>query len=933
MKFKKLTFLVLASMAMGALIGCGQKKSEPQPDPTPGPGPDPTPQPETMPDEYDLLKYWSGNEAENFYSVEEKTDSTVITYTDVAGEDADGWAFVGRSFSYDSAKVAKFTEYKKLIFSGKLEKTAGTDVVLLKFQGPNNRLLWQKKFALGTEAKTFELSLKFIANWSEVESIYLFANRNTNESGSGAITFTKMALAKAEVVAANDLDPFMPDVPQAPAIYDGLAEGADSFNVNYRWGYASMGGIGTTALANDQYKFQWGGSILKGDNYEYVSSHIQNGQAKLQESGLKRIVFEVVGTAGQSAIFKFEATTSHLNKELAVDLTGEKQVVEVDITSALGNADDVEFMAMIMPAPGRRGQIDAGELTLEKCYLDKTEVYVPVNVGKFPQAWLETVYWSDEAYEVTQEENKEHSQIITYNLETVPDFRSVQYKAKFDAGWGVENYRRVAGKFTADVDVQILVKPFNQTEIWINLEAGVPYVLDQELEAAKVNLNDAIYLMIGTSSGSAKTGHIRVEGFRLARVTANVDDVHGVVRLNRVNNPAAYTCKVNKSGDLQVSWKFTEPSWSFMELTVSSMNAAGLSKLLGTLVSTANVHVGLKPRDANEQTYALTAGEPLEINQNIVDRLDDAYVGKVVIFLGYDANDALEGTITFENFRLTDGENDTTFVDLPVGNYFSSQAIKDTAPDALKGIARGTQVEILLTIGADESVSFRLADQAFTTELVSFNKVNGVLTMKATHLLLGEIEVSAKLNVAKELDNVSIGGIIGENLEYNGYFKLTSNFKFWDCEGTTEQLQKQFNRRWDDPWKKDGCNGATDNQANNSDRFESEANGLFGKGMKVRAWSSGRYAFSAVDFEQAFTCKNISFWVYNSGSADINLQAFVYKGTGWGNNMQVFSGKPAKAGQWTYISVGFTSSAIYSFQIVDSSKTGVKLVYDDFCLY
>ena len=99
--------------------------------------------------------------------------------------------------------------------------------------------------------------------------------------------------------------------------------------------------------------------------------------------------------------------------------------------------------------------------------------------------------------------------------------------------------------------------------------------------------------MIGTSENSAKTGHIQIDGFRLARVTANVEDANGVVRINRVNNKAAYEYSVNKQGDLEVTWNFTENKYEFMELTVSANGVASLSKLLGTLVSTANVHVGL----------------------------------------------------------------------------------------------------------------------------------------------------------------------------------------------------------------------------------------------------------------------------------------------------------------------------------------------------
>ena len=83
MKIKKLMLLVLASMAVGAMTGCGK-----QPEPTPEPGPAPV---EPMPDEYSILDNWAGNEAEEQYVVTKNAaGATVITYTDVTGEDSGG---------------------------------------------------------------------------------------------------------------------------------------------------------------------------------------------------------------------------------------------------------------------------------------------------------------------------------------------------------------------------------------------------------------------------------------------------------------------------------------------------------------------------------------------------------------------------------------------------------------------------------------------------------------------------------------------------------------------------------------------------------------------------------------------------------------------------------------------------------------------------
>ena len=815
-----------------------------------------------------------------------------------------------------SAKVAKFNEYKKVTFNGKLAKTSGTDIVMVKVEGSDGNQ-WEKRFTFAAEVKTYEFGLNFITDWTKVSQILFFVNRSTNESGSGVITLNKMALSKAAVNPDYDIAPGMPDVPQGYAIFNGLAQDQTQLKIDYHWGYASDGGIKTETITTG-YRFSWGGDMQKGSEYEWVSSHIKNGSAKLQEAGLKRIVFEFHGTAGQSAIFKFEAEQSHKQKEVNVELTGELQTVEIDVTEALSVADDTAWMAMIMPAPGVKGAISAGQLDLTNCYMDKTEVYVPVNPVKFPQAWLDVVYAKDPAYEVTPgNAQAEHSQIVTYTLENTPDFRSIQYKVKLNDDWfGATNYRRVVGKFTADVDVQILIKPFDlgANEKWVNLKAGEAQLVDYDLEEANVDLNKPIFLMIGTSENSAKTGHIQIDGFRLARVTANVEDVNGVVRINRVNNKAAYEYSVNKQGDLEVTWNFTENKYEFMELTVSANGVASLSKLLGTLVSTANVHVGLKPADnaANEVKHNLTAGEPLDISQDIAQdaRLNDEWVAKVIMFLGYETGDALTGKVTFQNLRLTDGEHDTTYLPLPAGKYFTSQALK-----------AGGQVEILLDVGADQSVALRIGKDSYPAELVSYDKVTGAIKFNATNLGAFGGKYNAE---TKALDSCGLEGQMGEGLEYNGYFSMTSKFKFWDCEGTTAELQAQFNRRYGDPWTKD---------TGNADRLTSVEAGLVGKGMRVRACSGGRYSFSPVDFTEAFECKNLSFWVYNSGEQDVDLKAWGYKAAGWQSNFHIGNTFTAKKGQWTYVSCGFTKASIYSFQIADFTNKGIALVFDDTCVF
>ena len=149
--------------------------------------------------------------------------------------------------------------------------------------------------------------------------------------------------------------------------------------------------------------------------------------------------------------------------------------------------------------------------------------------------------------------------------------------------------------------------------------------------------------------------------------------------------------------------------------------------------------------------------------------------------------------------------------------------------------------------------------------------------------------------------------------------------KYWNCDGTTEELQAQFVRRYNNPWTAD---------TSHDDRIVQDTeHAISGSAAKVRAWDGGRISLAVKDFDATFNARNLSFWVYNPGSADISLQSFYYKQTGYNGYQQIFDGKKAVAGQWTYISVGFTAADVYAFQIVVPNGTATQLTFDDICLF
>ena len=209
-----------------------------------------------------------------------------------------------------------------------------------------------------------------------------------------------------------------------------------------------------------------------------------------------------------------------------------------------------------------------------------------------------------------------------------------------------------------------------------------------------------------------------------------------------------------------------------------------------------------------------------------------------------------------------------------------------------------------------------------TLTTYSYDKATGLVTI----VLGGNFgNLTAIYDEANDkLTEVTFHGNAAAMMKNNGTLELTAAANLMTCEGSTAELQATFKRRYGDPWTVD---------TGNADRFTSVDNGITGKGMKVRAYSGGRYAFCfANDFGSPITVSNVGFWVYNSSNKDVTLRMWYYQGTGLTNNGETGT-VTAKAGGWTYCRMGFGSKNIYNFQIADFNKTGVELVFDNICLF
>lgn len=257
----------------------------------------------------------------------------------------------------------------------------------------------------------------------------------------------------------------------------------------------------------------------------------------------------------------------------------------------------------------------------------------------------------------------------------------------------------------------------------------------------------------------------------------------------------------------------------------------------------------------------------------------------------------------------------------PTGVFFASAEITDAGKTALQ--TTNSIVPIFINLGADNAVTVSVNGvSAGACSIKSYNKLNGDLVI--TTASFGDLTMTynPEKSALEKLSVVNAKTVLkwdaGQSLV--GGDKL----KYWNCDGTTEELQAQWNRRYGDPWTLD---------TNNADRVtKNTEHAISGSAMRLRPYADNRFSLATKDFSEKFTAKNISFWVYNSGSADATIQCFAYKSTGYTNFIQPFTNKTITAGKWTYVSAGFTATDLYGFQIF-VAKTASALIFDDICLF
>ena len=286
------------------------------------------------------------------------------------------------------------------------------------------------------------------------------------------------------------------------------------------------------------------------------------------------------------------------------------------------------------------------------------------------------------------------------------------------------------------------------------------------------------------------------------------------------------------------------------------------------------------------------------------------------ISIPLDATTVFVGSVEFIGGALTKINDEAVVAPVeiaqPIGNFSGYAVNASDDSNIFVDIALGDEKAFV-------EVGSLLKDQ-FT---YTFNKATGLVTIA----LGGNFgNLTATFDEANsKLINVGVDGAAAAMLKNNGTMELVSATKFWDCNGTTAELQAQFKRRY--------MSGSWQVDTSNADRFVSYENGIAGSAMQRRGWTGGAVAVNLAEDMEAVEVSNLGVWVYNSSANDITLRMWIYKGAGLTDNAELGSGLVAKANSWTYIRIGFTKAAVRNFQIADFTNSGVALVFDNICLF
>ena len=231
---------------------------------------------------------------------------------------------------------------------------------------------------------------------------------------------------------------------------------------------------------------------------------------------------------------------------------------------------------------------------------------------------------------------------------------------------------------------------------------------------------------------------------------------------------------------------------------------------------------------------------------------------------------------------------------------------------------------VLAFLGSHNQVNFRVAGTKYAA---TYTASGNSITISTSENYIGNFTGTYNKS-SNSITGGSFSGTIRNEISNNGSITCSELEHTWHCDEDSVEARSVFMRRY--------MSGSWQIDTVNDDRVDSVnyATISHNRAIRRRGYTGGAVALNlAEDLSTGITVKNICFWVYNSSANDITLRNWVYKAKNFGSNLEVSGNVPAAAGEWTFLSLGFTESTVYNFQLADFTNSGVALVYDNISLY
>lgn len=237
---------------------------------------------------------------------------------------------------------------------------------------------------------------------------------------------------------------------------------------------------------------------------------------------------------------------------------------------------------------------------------------------------------------------------------------------------------------------------------------------------------------------------------------------------------------------------------------------------------------------------------------------------------------------------------------------------------------------IVIGTYTNQKVFVKMRDTDVNATGFSYNPSNNTISITTT----GSYE-SETVGTLTGTYNASTGVIdsfscTGSLSFYNNTTTVTKvSSGYYDCDGTTSQLQSQFIYRYDSGsgWQVDSSSA---NRFVSDTRRQASGTG----GIKWHQRSGAKTALNLNGDLSGEKYKYLQFWVYNPSFNSATLNLYFYKGTNFSSRIDVDYTVTANAFGWTYCIVDFsgkmTTGKLYNFQICDLNHTGIAFTFDEF---